>query len=137
MELIKIGAYIASKRKELNITQKQLAEKLGMSDKSVSKWERGICLPDVSIYADLCQILGISINEFILGEDIDNESIAAKSEESILRVSKASKVNQGKLKKIIALLLIVSLISVGMVLSLALGVFENKNYIEPVAKESC
>lgn len=64
MDLIKIGTYIAGKRKTLGMTQKQLAEQLGMSDKSVSKWERGICLPDVALYAELCQILGISINEF-------------------------------------------------------------------------
>ena len=57
MDLIKIGKYIAEKRKGLGLTQKQVAEKLGMSDKSVSKWERGICLPDVSIYMELCDIL--------------------------------------------------------------------------------
>lgn len=55
MDLIKIGKYIASKRKALGLTQVQLAEKLGKSDKSVSKWERGICLPDVSVYIELCQ----------------------------------------------------------------------------------
>ena len=49
MDLVKIGKYIAGKRKALGMTQKQLAEKLNMSDKSVSKWERGICLPDVSV----------------------------------------------------------------------------------------
>ena len=64
MDLVKIGKYIASKRKSLGMTQKQLAEKLGMSDKSVSKWERGVCLPDVSFYKELCSILGISLNEF-------------------------------------------------------------------------
>ena len=48
MDLIRIGQYIAGKRKALGLTQKQLAEKLGVSDKSVSKWERGVCLPDVS-----------------------------------------------------------------------------------------
>ena len=48
MDLVKIGKYISEKRKNLGMTQKQLAEKIGMSDKSVSKWERGICLPDVS-----------------------------------------------------------------------------------------
>ena len=47
MDLVKIGKYIAGKRKELGLTQRQLADKLGMSDKSVSKWERGVCLPDV------------------------------------------------------------------------------------------
>ena len=69
MDLIKIGKYIAEKRKALGLTQKQLAEKLNMSDKSVSKWERGICLPDVSIYMELCSILRISINEFLAGEE--------------------------------------------------------------------
>ena len=67
MDLVKIGSYIAEKRKALGLTQKQLAEKLNMSDKSVSKWERGICLPDVSIYMELCSILRISINEFLAG----------------------------------------------------------------------
>ena len=57
MDLIKIGKYIAGKRKSLGMTQKQLAEKLGMSDKSVSKWERGVCLPDVSVYKKLCSIV--------------------------------------------------------------------------------
>ncbi len=65
MNLQKTGMYLAQKRKELGLTQKQLAEKLGMSDKSVSKWERGICLPDVSVYIELCNILGITINEFL------------------------------------------------------------------------
>ncbi len=64
MDLTKIGKYIASKRKKLGLTQKQLAEKLGMSDKSVSKWERGICLPDVSVYIQLCNILKINITRF-------------------------------------------------------------------------
>ena len=63
-DLVEIGSYIAEKRKKLGMTQKQLAEKLGKSDKSVSKWERGICLPDVSVYLELCEILGISLNEF-------------------------------------------------------------------------
>ena len=84
MDLVKIGKYIAGKRKDLGMTQKQLAEKLGMSDKSVSKWERGVCLPDVSVYSELCQILGISINEFLAGEDIVRENIAKKSEENII-----------------------------------------------------
>ena len=79
MDLIKIGKYIAEKRKELGMTQKQLAEKLGMSDKSVSKWERGVCLPDVSVYSDLCRVLGIGIHEFLAGEDILQEEITQKS----------------------------------------------------------
>lgn len=64
MNQAKIGKYIAKKRRELGLTQVQLAEKIGMSDKSVSKWERGICLPDVSIYTEICRMLGITVNEF-------------------------------------------------------------------------
>jgi len=75
MDIVKIGKYIARRRKILGLTQKQVAERLGMSDKSVSKWERGICMPDVSVYTQLCDILGISINEFIAGEDISEENI--------------------------------------------------------------
>jgi len=86
MDLIKIGKYIAGKRKSLGMTQKQLAEKLGMSDKSVSKWERGVCLPDVSVYKELCSILGISLNEFLAGEDIAQENMIQKSETNIIEV---------------------------------------------------
>ena len=65
MDLIKIGKYIAFKRKEQGLTQKQLAEKLNMSDKSVSKWERGICLPDVSVYLELCKIIYVFLTIFL------------------------------------------------------------------------
>lgn len=77
MDLIRIGQYIAGKRKALGLTQKQLAEKLGVSDKSVSKWERGVCLPDVSLYTELCAALGIGINEFLSGDDIGRKQTAA------------------------------------------------------------
>lgn len=86
MDIVKIGKYIAGKRKELGMTQRQLAEKVGVSDKSVSKGERGVCLPDVSLYSGLCSVLGISINEFLAGEDIERENIAQKSEENIIGV---------------------------------------------------
>lgn len=85
MDLVKIGKYIAGKRKKLGLTQKQLAEKLNMSDKSVSKWERGICLPDVTVYLELCRILGISINEFLAGEDIVEGNVEQKAEETLFK----------------------------------------------------
>lgn len=75
IDTMKIGGFLAERRKALGLTQRQLAERLGMSDKSVSKWERGVCLPDVSVYAELCGILGISINEFLAGEAIQPENI--------------------------------------------------------------
>ena len=97
MDLIKIGKYIAEKRKALGLTQKQLAEKLNMSDKSVSKWERGICLPDVSIYMELCSILRISINEFLAGEDIGTENVIEKSDSNLIQITKESKKKQKNL----------------------------------------
>lgn len=94
MDLIKIGKYIAFKRKEQDLTQKQLAEKLNMSDKSVSKWERGICLPDVSVYLELCKILGISINEFLAGEDILKKQLNKKQKKILFRLQKIIKTNK-------------------------------------------
>ena len=88
MDQIKIGKYIAEKRKALGLTQVELAEKLGMSNKSVSKWERGVCLPDVSVYMDHCEALEITLNEFLAGEDIEPANIAKKSEETIINVTK-------------------------------------------------
>ena len=68
MDQKKIGLFIATCRKKKGLTQKQLAEKLSVTDKSVSKWERCIHLPDASLYIPLCEILGITINESFLGE---------------------------------------------------------------------
>ena len=137
MDLVKIGKYIAGKRKALGMTQKQLAEKLNMSDKSVSKWERGICLPDVSVYMELCEILGISINEFLAGEDIDAENVEKKSEDNIIQVTKDSKKKQKNLKSILA---VVTTFAVIMVLVLGAvfvhKVMEPKNYITAVDRTS-
>lgn len=137
MDLVKIGKYIAGKRKALGMTQKQLAEKLNMSDKSVSKWERGICLPDVSVYMELCEILGISINEFLAGEDIDAENVEKKSEDNIIQVTKDSKKKQKNLKSILA---VVTTFAVIMVLVLGAvfvhKVMQPKNYIIAVDRTS-
>ena len=136
MDLVKIGKYIAGKRKDLGMTQKQLAEKLGMSDKSVSKWERGVCLPDVSVYSELCQILGISINEFLAGEDIVRENIAKKSEENIIGLATDSKQKQKRLKYIIGILLVTAAI---VVLTVGIMIFRKnmpQNFIVPVDKDS-
>lgn len=137
MDLVKIGKYIAGKRKALGMTQKQLAEKLNISDKSVSKWERGICLPDVSVYMELCEILGISINEFLAGEDIDAENVEKKSEDNIIQVTKDSKKKQKNLKSILA---VVTTFAVIMVLVLGAvfvhKVMQPKNYITAVDRTS-
>ena len=136
MDLVKIGKYIAGKRKNLGLTQKQLAEKIGMSDKSVSKWERGICLPDVSLYFDLCSILGISINEFLAGEDIVHENIEKKSEENIIGVVTDSKRKQKSLKYIICALLILSILTTAVIATFLYRAFGPMNFITPMAGNS-
>ena len=65
MNQIKIGKFIADCRKKVNLTQMQLAEKLGITDKAVSKWERGVAMPDTSIMLELCDILHISVTAIL------------------------------------------------------------------------
>lgn len=134
MNLKKIGAYIASKRKSLGMTQAELAKKLGMSDKSVSKWERGICLPDVSVYIQLCEILGISLNEFIAGEDLKEEQIAKQAEENIIVVAEEG---DRKRKKLIRILIALSLIylMIAYIMMIQTNV-RYRNYIEPLPEYS-
>ena len=136
MDLVKIGKYIAGKRKKLGLTQKQLAEKLNMSDKSVSKWERGICLPDVTVYLELCRILGISINEFLAGEDIVEGNVEQKAEENLIQMSKDNKKKQKDLKKIITLLLCVLIVFMSLSFFLFKEVNTSQNYVEPFLEES-
>lgn len=137
MDLVKIGKYIAEKRKEKGMTQKQLAEKLNMSDKSVSKWERGICLPDAAVYMEICEILEISINEFFAGEKISPENMITKSEDNLIHITKDSTDKQKSLKKIIAVMTVVSaitLILLGTILFRKL--MQPKNYMETVDRTS-
>ena len=88
MDQIKIGRFIAERRKKASLTQMQLAEKLGITDKAVSKWERGVAMPDTSIMLKLCDILGISVNELLSGEKIDMENNNQKNEQLLLDMAK-------------------------------------------------
>ena len=87
MDQIKIGGFIAKCRKKANLTQMQLAEKLDITDKAVSKWERGITMPDTSIMLELCKILGISVNELLSGEKINMENNNQKNEQLLLEMA--------------------------------------------------
>lgn len=136
MDLIKIGKYIAGKRKSLGMTQRQLAEKLGMSDKSVSKWERGVCLPDVSVYKELCSILGISLNEFLAGEDIAQENMIQKSETNIIEVIRDNINKQKCLKVMRCILLVMSICAVAVIGFIIYRLKKTQNYISPIAKDS-
>ena len=88
MNQIKIGRFIAECRKKVSLTQMQLAEKLGITDKAISKWERGVAMPDTSIMLKLCDILGISVNELLCGEKIDMENNNQKNEQLMLDMAK-------------------------------------------------
>lgn len=87
MDQIKIGKFISSKRKEHNITQSELAEKLNISNRAISKWENGYCLPDVGIMPELCRILKISINDLFSGEVVDMKDNEKKLEENLLAMA--------------------------------------------------
>ena len=86
MDQVKIGKFIADCRKKKNLTQMQLAEKLGITDKAISKWERGIAMPDSSIMLELCDILGISVNELLSGEEIKMENYNKEMENKLLEM---------------------------------------------------
>lgn len=137
MDTVKIGKYIAQKRKNLGLTQRDIAEQLGMSDKSVSKWERGVCLPDVSVYMELCRIIGISLNEFIAGEDIEQVELQEKSEQNILDVTKDGNYKKRRLKTIIAVLVCICVAVTSLSGYLLWKRFHvETNYIEPFDENS-
>ena len=97
----------------------------------------GICLPDVSVYLELCEILGISLNEFLAGEDIEVTNVEKKSEDTLIQISKDSSHKQRYLKKIIAVLLIavgVFVITLGIMVCNKLR--QPQNYIEAVDPDS-
>ena len=88
MDLVKIGKFIAKCRKNKNLTQYQLAEKLFVTDRAVSKWENGRSLPDSSIMINLCNCLDITVNELLAGEKIEKEKYNEKHEENLLSIEK-------------------------------------------------
>jgi len=88
MDQVKIGKFIAACRKKNRLTQMQLAEKLNITDRAVSKWENGKAMPDSSIMLDLCRILKISVNDLLNGEVIIMEDYKEKSEQLLLEMKK-------------------------------------------------
>lgn len=86
MDQIKTGNFIAQMRKEKGLTQIQLADKLFISNKTVSKWETGKGMPEVSLMLPLCEALGINVNELLTGEKISTENYKEKAEENIMNI---------------------------------------------------
>jgi transcriptional regulator with XRE-family HTH domain/DNA-directed RNA polymerase subunit RPC12/RpoP len=88
MDQIKIGRFIAERRRLQGLTQAQLAEKLNITDRAVSKWETGRSLPDATLMLALCEILGISVNELLSGEKVTMENNQEKNEQLLLEMAK-------------------------------------------------
>lgn len=107
MEQVKIGKFIQEMRKAQSLTQRELAEKLNISDKTVSKWETGNGLPEVSLMLPLCEVLGISVNELLSGERLDEKQYFKKAEENIMDLLK----EKAEAKKKIVLSLFIMLMA--------------------------
>lgn len=97
MNQVKIGKFIASKRKEQGLTQLQLAEKLGITDRAISKWETGKSLPDASLMPELCKLLKITINDLLCGEVVSVENYNEKAEKALLEMVKKEEMQNKKL----------------------------------------
>lgn len=93
----KIGRFIAACRKDLGLTQAALAEKLGITDRAVSKWETGKNLPDTALMLELCDLLQINVNELLTGERLVSEDYQKKAEENLFRLLQQERQNNQKL----------------------------------------
>ena len=99
MDQVKIGNFIADLRKEKKMTQKELAETIGVSNKAVSKWENGNGMPEMSILMPLCQVLQINVNELLSGERLSENSYSQKAEENIMNLMQEKEDNKKQNKK--------------------------------------
>lgn len=118
MDQEKIGKFIATCRKQKDLTQLELAEELGITDKAISKWERGKAMPDTSIMIELCDILEINVNELLSGERINMESINLKNEKLLLDL--ANEVEQKNKTIWVSRRIIIGVSIVGCLISTAL-----------------
>ena len=120
MNQIKIGKFIAAKRKEQNLTQEKLAEKLGITDRAVSKWETGKSLPDASIMLELCALLGITVNDLLCGEVVSMENYNEQMEKSLIEMVKQKEQSD---KRLLTMEIVIGLIStIFLFVMLAVGI---------------
>ena len=103
----KIGKYIAKCRKDKKMTQQELAEKLGVTDKSIGNWENGRNMPDLSLFKPLCDVLGITINDLLSGEKISKDKYQERFEENIVNTIDYSTKRINKYSNVIGLLLVI------------------------------
>lgn len=110
MNQVKIGKFIAERRKKSGLTQMQLAEKLGITDRAVSKWERGKSMPDSSVMLELCAVLKISVNDLLCGEIVTMENYNKELESKLLEMIKQKEQADKRLLTIEIVMVIVCLI---------------------------
>ena len=127
MNQIKIGKFIAECRKKSNLTQMQLAEKLNITDRAISKWENGKAMPDSSIMLDLCKELKISVNELLSGEMIDMKNYNKMAEENLFKLNESNE----KKKKII----LKSAIVIGLLIFIII-VIQLYSYTKQISKSN-
>ena len=127
MNQIKIGKFIAECRKNSNLTQMQLAEKLNITDRAISKWENGKAMPDSSIMLDLCKELKISVNELLSGEMIDMKNYNKIAEENLFKLNESNE----KKKKI----MLKSAIVIGLLIFIII-VIQLYSYTKQISKSN-
>ena len=127
MNQIAIGNFIEKKRKEQNLTQAQLAEKLGVSNKTVSKWENGKCMPDYGVIQPLCTELGVTVSELMDGEEQAQDSIRAYDDEQILDLIKRTQALESQREPLVGIILIVMGMALGA-MSFTLGGSDVKDF---------
>lgn len=118
MDQIRIGKFIAETRKSINLTQRQLADALSISDKTVSKWECGKGLPDVSLMLPLCNILNITVNDLLSGEKVSEADYQKKAEGNMMNLMKENEENRKRM--VLSIITgIITIIAVGALIVIA------------------
>ena len=141
MNYDKIGSFIQQKRKDKNLTQKQLAEKIGVTDRAISKWERGQGCPDVSILEVLSKELGCSILELLKGREIENEVIPVIEADDYVRDSMniSKQVTKEKIISLFNKIIVASIIFIFVLLlyfNIVQIIYVNKEYTLSIDKET-
>lgn len=129
MNSIDVGRFIASQRKDKSLTQKELAEKLNVTDKAVSKWETGKCYPDIETIEKLADVLEVSINEILSGKIIEPENQVEEAERNVIDIMITSKKKQNKWKilTLLACLLAFIIFTLSILLNVNNEVREHQN----------
>jgi len=130
MDQINTGKFIAEERKSKGYTQRQLADRLGISDKTVSKWERGNGFPEVSLLLPLCGELGITVNELLAGERVSASDYKKKAEENMVNLVKEAQ--ESKKKILLAALVVALTLAPAVVLFVLAGALEMETWLRVV-----